>query len=496
MGYCRTRLLAIITAVLGLASGASLAHADPSTSGFTRIPLGHSVSAWYPIDINNDSLWELAITCGGTPTRIGIFSPKAQSWLDGPNEIPVIWTNWGAGDYNGDGMLEYAYLRSDTVWLHNTDSGSDSALWATPFQPTRATFWGESINGNALVGLTEDNSYHTEDWTYPDYPHYHSTYSWKTHVVDLLSGVEVMEFDGGQSSSPVIVNLPVAPANRLLFHHHYRTEDQFLFTQAVYYDVIYVVDPQWNRTPLLPLGSQYGSVGSPPDPAYFRHSAVDPIGPRIVVDVLTERTLRPCRISCQNVSNASVVWSHSFPRQYYFNFAAYDLNSDGQPALYLPLSSGAGWEVRSLTNGAIVDTLPGMPKADLQTGPLTVAGHQDLFYIADSGLYIWGLPTSVNDDQTHTTGLPTAPWLTAHPNPFNGNVHLDWSPGSGATTLDIYNILGQRIRNYDLAAPSSSRTSLEWDATDQTGGGVPSGIYFARLTGSGQPVMKKLVLLK
>ena len=224
---------------------------------------------------------------------------------------------------------------------------------------------------------------------------------------------------------------------------------------------------------------------------------MNPIGSRVVVDMLTDNALRPCNLYCIDVDDGSVVWNQSFPASYYLNFAAFDLNYDDEPALFLPLNSGQGWEVRSLENGAILDTLSDVPKADLQTGSLMVFGYQDLFYIADSALYIWlGMPTSVNDDQSHTTGLPNTPWLTAHPNPFNGTVSLDWSPSPGAATLEVLNILGQRIRSYDLSAANGSPASVEWDGRDNGGNTVSSGIYFARLSGLRSPLVTKLVLLK
>ena len=122
--------------------------------------------------------------------------------------------------------------------------------------------------------------------------------------------------------------------------------------------------------------------------------------------------------------------------------------------------------------------------------------HQDLFYVADSGLYIWGLPTAVFDDEVPAAGIPITPHLTASPNPFNSSVRLNWSSSPGANALEIYNILGQRVRTYDLSTASGSRSSIEWDGRDLAGHQVPSGLYFARIAGAHAPVVTKLVLLK
>ncbi len=488
------RFLGIGAAFCLVAITACAAAAASASSAFIAVPFGHAVSAWYPTDINNDNLWELAITFNGPPAQAGIFSPSTLTWLDGPHELPVTGTNWGAGDYLDNGSIAYPYLKADTIFLHREGISPDSMLWVAPFWPLNATFWGESSDGRFLVGLNETVHFHSEDSTYPDYPHIYDSYAWTMHVFDLFTGEQQHQFPAGVTPARRVSGVTAGMDNRMVLHEHHMTVDQYFFVQAFYTDAIFLVDSDWNRTPILQLGAQYGSAGSPPDPALLRHVAVDPTGPRLVVDLLTDRGLRPCRISSQNVNTAAAVWSRSFPTPYYMNFAVFDLHEDGHPALYLPLLSGAGWEVRTMSTGAITDTLPGMPKADLQTGHILTADHQDLFYIADSSLYIWGMPTSVSDNQSNTTAVPKSPTLTAYPNPFNSTVLLGWSNAGGASTLEILNILGQCVRTYEINAERT--TSIQWDGRDSQGRPVPSGMYFVCFPGSSQLPAKKLVLLK
>jgi len=87
------------------------------------------VSAWYPTDINNDNLWELAIAFDGPPAQPGIFSPSTLTWLDGPHDIPVTVPTGAAGDYAGDGSVAYSYLKADTIFLHREGVSPDSLLW-------------------------------------------------------------------------------------------------------------------------------------------------------------------------------------------------------------------------------------------------------------------------------------------------------------------------------------------------------------------------------
>jgi hypothetical protein len=137
-----------------------------------------------------------------------------------------------------------------------------------------------------------------------------------------------------------------------------------------------------------------------------------------------------------------------------------------------------------------------MPKADLRTGPLFTPAQRDLFYLADSGLYVWGPPQWIFSDDSFSGTEGGLPQLAAAPNPFTSTVRLECSQASGAGTLTIFNILGQRVRTYDLSTANGSTTSIEWDGRDNTGRTVPSGVYFARLSGGQQPAITKLVLLR
>jgi hypothetical protein len=64
-----------------------------------------------------------------------------------------------------------------------------------------------------------------------------------------------------------------------------------------------------------------------------------------------------------------------------------------------------------------------------------------------------------------------------------------------ARSLEIYTVLGQRVRTYDLVGSQSSGT-LSWNGTDQQGRTLASGVYLARLVGDGGAETVKVVLLK
>jgi hypothetical protein len=75
--------------------------------------------------------------------------------------------------------------------------------------------------------------------------------------------------------------------------------------------------------------------------------------------------------------------------------------------------------------------------------------------------------------------------LSARPVPAPGAVRLSWAPGTGASTIEVFDVLGARRFHAVLPAGSSE---LRWNALDDSGMPVPSGIYFVRRTAAGGPV--------
>lgn len=84
------------------------------------------------------------------------------------------------------------------------------------------------------------------------------------------------------------------------------------------------------------------------------------------------------------------------------------------------------------------------------------------------------------------------------PNPFNAGtmIHYDL-PKPGLVTLDIFNLLGQRIHRLVNKNQSAGSYSINWDGRDQSGRLVGSGIYFyvIKLDSETLPV-RKMVILK
>jgi len=84
-----------------------------------------------------------------------------------------------------------------------------------------------------------------------------------------------------------------------------------------------------------------------------------------------------------------------------------------------------------------------------------------------------------------------------YPNPFNPSTRIDFSlPVPQKTELEIYNILGQKIRTLvDEQLPAGNH-SYQWDGVNDEGRSVGSGIYFYRLKTEKFTGSKKMMLVK
>ena len=84
-----------------------------------------------------------------------------------------------------------------------------------------------------------------------------------------------------------------------------------------------------------------------------------------------------------------------------------------------------------------------------------------------------------------------------YPNPFNPNTTIEYYlPKISDVRLDIYNILGQKIKTLVNQKKVSGKYSVMWDGKAYNGINVPSGIYFYRLQTSEFVETKKILLLK
>ena len=84
-----------------------------------------------------------------------------------------------------------------------------------------------------------------------------------------------------------------------------------------------------------------------------------------------------------------------------------------------------------------------------------------------------------------------------YPNPFNPTTAIEFSlKKAGDVKLSIYDILGRQIKSLQSGRMDVGTHSLIWNATDESGNLVTSGVYFYRLESSEGSLTKSMVLLK
>jgi len=86
--------------------------------------------------------------------------------------------------------------------------------------------------------------------------------------------------------------------------------------------------------------------------------------------------------------------------------------------------------------------------------------------------------------------------LQNYPNPFNPATVIEYGLDKPAyVSIEIYNILGQKIKTLFDGFQSEYISRIVWDATDDAGQGVPAGLYLYTLKADGRRMTRKMLLM-
>ncbi|MDZ4722930.1 MAG: FlgD immunoglobulin-like domain containing protein [candidate division Zixibacteria bacterium] len=141
---------------------------------------------------------------------------------------------------------------------------------------------------------------------------------------------------------------------------------------------------------------------------------------------------------------------------------------------------------------------------EIMNSPSVYAERGRAWYVwsdpRSNGFNIYGntilyLPTGADDDRDN---LPVSFELMQNfPNPFNPATTIAFTiPASGEVHLNVYNLIGQNVRELVGSALAAGSHYIEWDGTDNNGQRVASGIYLYTLTVGDISQSKKMLLLK
>lgn len=123
----------------------------------------------------------------------------------------------------------------------------------------------------------------------------------------------------------------------------------------------------------------------------------------------------------------------------------------------------------------------------------SIGWYIDDFRLKADGPYYVGV-----EGGPQTEALPKAFALQpAYPNPAQGLATISFQlPAKNKVRLEVYNIVGQRIRTLADRELEAGRHSLSWDGRDDMGRQVSNGIYFYRLEAGQVRLTNKLVIIR
>jgi hypothetical protein len=107
--------------------------------------------------------------------------------------------------------------------------------------------------------------------------------------------------------------------------------------------------------------------------------------------------------------------------------------------------------------------------------------------------FVFRLNTAGTVDVKPVNAVPEAYRLSQnYPNPFNPSTTIKFAlPHAGPVTLRVYNVLGEEVVTLISGEHPAGTFEASWDAS-----GLPSGVYFYRLTAGEYIQTKKMVLMK
>jgi hypothetical protein len=130
----------------------------------------------------------------------------------------------------------------------------------------------------------------------------------------------------------------------------------------------------------------------------------------------------------------------------------------------------------------------------LNTGDNNDDGDDELFLVPSSrSLQIYQIARITGTFEPQNAFLPSTFRLYSnYPNPFNPSTTIQYDlPKSAEVTIDIFDILGSRIKTFAEGIKPVGNFQVIWDASDQA-----SGMYFYRIKTSDFTETKKMLLLR
>ncbi|UCD39029.1 MAG: T9SS type A sorting domain-containing protein [Fidelibacterota bacterium] len=152
---------------------------------------------------------------------------------------------------------------------------------------------------------------------------------------------------------------------------------------------------------------------------------------------------------------------------------------------------------------ALIDTTANPDYAETEYGK----GFRGVSFSADNAFafvqgndqgatYIFHDVTLIVDEQS--PGIPDGYALAQnYPNPFNPNTRIAYEiPNAEFVSLDVYNLLGEKVRTLVNGMQTAGVHHVMWDGTTDNGVPVATGMYVYRMKAAGHSITKTMLLIK
>ena len=181
-------------------------------------------------------------------------------------------------------------------------------------------------------------------------------------------------------------------------------------------------------------------------------------------------------------------------------------DEDNDPVTYIVSATDEAGEVHD-TSMAMAGWFPtiGELAEPLLEDSVSVMTYSWNVYASDS----WDSTASLNGPRSLTIdvsgllaldgiGLPEVFALhNNYPNPFNPVTNITYDiPEVAQVTLEIYNVSGQKVRTLTQGQHEPGRYRIQWNATNDYGNPLSSGMYIYRIHAGDFVSVKKLILMK
>lgn len=120
----------------------------------------------------------------------------------------------------------------------------------------------------------------------------------------------------------------------------------------------------------------------------------------------------------------------------------------------------------------------------------------DAFIFLVDDVEVWSIKDVSTEDQHGVAPMVTGLGRN-YPNPFNPDTNIEFSvQETGLVTVEVFNILGQKIKTLVNEEFEAGRHQVVWNGRDDNNREVSSGIYFYRMKTGRYTSTKKMIMMK